>query len=116
MNNGSREFEGLLTRYFEDFLQAVPTFSVMAAGLPEGEGKLEQSSARFYEQRERARQKALQALEKISPRDLDRDQQLDRLALRSHLLKEREDFERGRHTMEPSAPEHLLNILLHELM
>ncbi len=40
---------------------------------------------------------------------------MDRLALRSQLLKECEDYARGRHTLEPNAPEQLLNILLHEL-
>jgi len=55
-------------------------------------------------------------METISPRDLSNEQQLDRLALRSQLLKECEDFARGRHTLEPTGPEHLLNILLHELM
>jgi uncharacterized protein (DUF885 family) len=116
MNNGSRLFEGLLARYFENLLQTVPTFAVVAAGLREGEGKLEIPAAKFHERLEHQRQKTLRALETISPRDLDRDQQLDRLGLRSHLLKECEDFQRGRHKAEPSAPEHLLNILLHELM
>src|SRR5205085_6836873 len=61
-------------------------------------------------------QSALRAMETISPRELSNEQQLDRLALRSQLLKECEDYARGRHTFEPNAPDHLLNILLHELM
>ena len=105
MNNGSRLFEGLLARYFENLLHTVPTFAVVAAGLREGEGKLEIPAAKFHERLEHQRQKTLRALETISPRDLDRDQQLDRLGLRSHLLKECEDFQRGRHKAEPSAPE-----------
>ncbi|MEK7706448.1 MAG: DUF885 domain-containing protein [Verrucomicrobiota bacterium] len=47
---------------------------------------------------------------------MSNDQHLDRLALRSMLLKECEDFARGRHTLEPDAPQQLLNILFHELM
>jgi hypothetical protein len=31
------------------------------------------------------------------------------------LLKECEDYARGRHALEPNAPDQLLNILLHEL-
>src|SRR5262249_35869410 len=79
-------------------------------------GKLERLTPEFYTKRERERQSALRALENISPRELSNEQQLDRLALRSQLLKECEDFARGRHTLEPNAPDHLLNILLHELM
>src|SRR5439155_18966900 len=61
------------------------------------------------------RQKALQSLETISPRELSNEQQLDRLALRNLLLREQEDFARARHTLDPNAPEQLFNILLHEL-
>src|SRR5207253_4463528 len=66
--------------------------------------------------REAERQKALRSLEEISPRDLSNEQQLDRLALRAHLLKESEDYLRRRHELEPNAPEQVLNVLLHELM
>src|ERR1019366_3929057 len=51
----------------------------------------------------------------VSPRELTSEQQLDRLALRSLLLKECEDYARARHAIEPNAPDQLLNILLHEL-
>ncbi len=54
-------------------------------------------------------------MDKQSPRDLSREQQIDRLALTSKLLRECEDYARGRHTLEPNAPEHLLGILFHEL-
>src|SRR5439155_13147018 len=63
----------------------------------------------------RERELAFRRLEQISPRDLSNDQQIDRLALRSQLLKESEDHDRGRHTLEPNAPEQLFHILLHEL-
>jgi uncharacterized protein (DUF885 family) len=116
MNKTSSQFEGLLSRHFETLLKDVPTFATAYAGLLSGEGKLERLTSEFYKKREKERQSTLRALENISPRELSNEQQLDRLALRSQLLKECEDFARGRHTLEPNAPEHLLNILLHELM
>jgi uncharacterized protein (DUF885 family) len=116
MNKTASQFEGLLSRYFESLLRDVPTFAAAYAGLPSGEGKLGRLTADFHQQREKERQSALRALENISPRELSNEQQLDRLAVRSQLLKECEDFARGRHTLEPNAPDHLLNILLHELM
>jgi uncharacterized protein (DUF885 family) len=116
MNGTARRFEGLLSRYFEKLLQHSPTFATMYAGLRQGDGKLGHLSLEFHHKRERERQAALRALEGISPRELSNEQQLDRLALRSLLLKECEDYARGRHTLEPNAPDPLLNILLHELL
>ncbi len=110
------KFEGLLDRYFEKLLEDLPMFAVTYGGLRSGEGKLDQLNARFLAQRETERQKALTALDTISPRDLKNEQQLDRLALRSHLLKESEDHARRRHELEPNAPDQLLHVLLHELM
>jgi uncharacterized protein (DUF885 family) len=116
MNKTSSQFEGLLSRYFETLLEDVPTFAAAYAGVASGEGKLGRLTPDFYEKREKKRQSALGALENISPRELSNEQQLDRLALHSQLLKECEDHTRERHTLEPNAPDHLLNILLHELM
>jgi uncharacterized protein (DUF885 family) len=115
MNKSSQQFEGLLSRYFERLLEDCPTLAVIGGGLRCGEGKLGRSSRRFHESRERERQGALRRMDALSPRELSNEQQLDRLALRSQLLKECEDYARGRHTLEPNAPEQLLNILLHEL-
>ena len=115
MNRTTSQFEGLLARYFETLLQDNPTFSTISAGLRDGEGKLGRLTLDFQQKRERERQSALRALEGISPRELSNEQQLDRLALRSLLLKECEDYARGRHALEPNAPDQLLNILLHEL-
>ena len=115
MNRTAKQFEGLLARYFETLLQDNPTFSTICAGLRDGEGKLGRLTLDFQKKRERERQSALRALEGISPRELSREQQLDRLALRSLLLKECEDYARARHALEPNAPDQLLNILLHEL-
>src|SRR5689334_8865518 len=101
MNKTSSQFEGLLSRYFEKLLKDVPTFAAAYAGLRSGEGKLERPTLEFYTKREKERQSALRVLENISPRGLSNEQQLDRLAIRSQLLKECEDFARGRHTLEP---------------
>ena len=115
MNRTATQFEGLLARYFETLLRDNPTFSTICAGLPDGEGKLGRLTLDFHRKRERERQSALRALEGVSPRELSAEQQLDRLALRSLLLKECEDYTRSRHALEPGAPDQLLNILLHEL-
>ena len=110
MTKTSNQFEGLLDRFFHTLLQDNPTFSTTAAGLPDGEGKLGHLTLDYHKKRERERQSALRALEGLSPRELSNEQQLDRLALRSLLLKESEDFARARHTLEPHAPDHLLNM------
>ncbi|MCX6890854.1 MAG: DUF885 family protein [Verrucomicrobia bacterium] len=115
MNQTAKRFEGLLARYFETLLEDSPAFSTICAGLRDGEGKLGRLTLEFHRKRERERQCALRALEDVSPRELTNEQHIDRLALRSLLLKECEDYARGRHTLEPGAPDHLLNILLHEL-
>jgi uncharacterized protein (DUF885 family) len=115
MNKTGRQFEGLLARYFERRLIDSPTFAVISAGLRSGEGKLGRNNRAYQQQRERQRQLALRELEIISPRQLTNEQQLDRLALRSQLLKECEDFARGRPSLEPDAPEQVLNVLFHEL-
>ncbi len=115
MNQTGKQFEGVLDRYFERWLEAVPTFATMYGGLRSGEGKLGKMTPEFQNQRERERRLALRKLESISPRELTNEQQLDRLALRSQLLKECEDYARRRHALEPNAPEQLLNIFLHEL-
>jgi len=115
MGNTSQQFEGLLARYFERLLEDAPAWATIATGLPDGEGKLGRLTPEFQQHRQRERQKALRALETVSPRELEAEQQLDRLALRSLLLKECDDYARGRHGLEPNAPEQLLNILLHEL-
>jgi uncharacterized protein (DUF885 family) len=116
MNNTAKKFEGLLDCYFTQLLKDSPTFATLTAGLPSAEGKLGSLSLVYHQRRARSRQTALRSLESLSPRELSREQQLDRLALRNHLLKESEDYTRARYALEPSAPEHVLNLLLHELM
>jgi uncharacterized protein (DUF885 family) len=114
MANASSQFEGLLDRYFEAELAENPPYAAMA-GLKSGEGRLGHATLALEEKREARRVSLLRALDSISPRDLSNEQQLDRLALRSRLLREREDYARGRHALDPNAPEQLLGILLHEL-
>ena len=114
MTSTQKAFEGLLSRYFEQLLQDVPTLAAIN-GVRDAEGKLGKLSPEFQDRRQRARLSALRALDGISPRELDGEQHLDRLALRALLLKECEDYARGRHALEPNAPDLLLNILLHEL-
>jgi hypothetical protein len=116
MTKTGKHFEGLLSRYFETLLKDNPPLCTICAGLREGEGKLGRLSLEFHRKRQREREWALRAMDEVSPRELTNEQQLDRLALRSLLLKECEDYARGRHALEPNAPDQLLNILLHELM
>ena len=115
VNRTEKQFEGLLSRYFERLLEDNPTFETVAGGLREGEGKLGHLTLESQAKRERERQTALRALETISPRELAKEQQLDRLALRSQILRECEDYARRRHTLEPNAANHVLDILFHEL-
>jgi uncharacterized protein (DUF885 family) len=114
MRRESAKFEGLLDEYFESSLAENP-MTAAYAGLKDGEGKLGRADLRHEERWERKRQKTLAALDGISPRLLSNEQQLDRLALRSELLLESEDFARARHTLDPDALDSLLGILLHEL-
>jgi uncharacterized protein (DUF885 family) len=114
MTSASSQFEGSLDRYFEAELAENPPYAALA-GLKSGEGRLGRATLALEQKREARRVSLLRALDAISPRELSNEQQLDRLALRSRLLREREDYARGRHTLEPNAPEQLLGILLHEL-
>lgn len=107
-------FEGLLDRYFEGVLEDHPVYANLV-GLRSGEGKLGHATLEFEKRQEERRQATLKELDDISPRDLNAEQQIDRLAIRSLLLREMEDFSAGRHHRDPSAPEGLLNVLLHEL-
>lgn len=113
--NTARHFEGLLDRYFERVLEDDPILAAMS-GLRDGEGRLPVMSAAAVARRERHRQATLRALDALSPRELSGEQHLDRLALRSLLRRECEDFARGRHALEPAAPSQFLEIVLHELV
>ncbi|MBM3848471.1 MAG: DUF885 domain-containing protein, partial [Verrucomicrobia bacterium] len=114
MSRDSRAFEGLLDGYFEGVLHAHPVFANYC-GLRSGEGRLGQASPEFEASQHRVRVKTLKSLDAINPASLSPEQHLDRLALRSQLQRECEDFDRGRHRLDPSAVDGLLSLLLHEL-
>src|SRR4051812_31452463 len=107
-------FEGLLDRYFEGVLEDHPVYANLA-GLRSGEGKLGHATLEFEQRQEDRRQSTLKELDAISPCVVIAEQHIDRLAIRSLLLREMEDFSAGRHHRDPGAPEALLNVLLHEL-
>jgi uncharacterized protein (DUF885 family) len=110
----SQRFESLLNRYFETWLAENPTQAAYA-GIEGARGRLGRATPAFEKRWHGLRLKALAGLDSVSPRELSNEQQLDRLAFRSQLLRECEDFERGRHTLDPDALDQVLNILLHEL-
>ncbi|MDB6123991.1 MAG: hypothetical protein JWQ71_2984, partial [Pedosphaera sp.] len=114
MKRESPQFEALLDGYFETLLKENPTVAAYN-GITKARGKLGRTTLDFETKQHQHRKQALARLEKLSPRELSNEQQLDRLAFRSLLLRECEDFERGRHTLDPNALDHILNILLHEL-
>jgi len=114
MPTGSSQFEGLLDRFFNGVLEDNPVYANVA-GLKSGEGKLGHATLEFELRQEERRRETLKALDQVSPRELSNEQQLDRLALRSLLLREMEEHARGDYKMDPSGPEEVLNVLLHEL-
>src|SRR5437867_4792525 len=114
MNRTTSQFEGLLDRYFEAELADHPV-SATYVGLKDGEGKLGRADLEFVKRCQQRRLRTLTALDGINPRALSREEQLDRLALRSRLLRECEDYARRRHTLEPGALDLVLHIVLHEL-
>lgn len=114
MNQTGKTFEGILDRYFETTLEKHPVYANYV-GLKAGEGKLDRADLASIEAAEKLRRKTLEALEGINPRELTNEQHLDRLALRSQLLNEMEDYATASHELSPDAPDTLLNLLLHEL-
>lgn len=114
MNNVPVQFENLLSRYFTRLLAENPTYAAYA-GIQSARGKLGPATLAHEKRWHQLRLKALADLESLSPRELSNEQHLDRLAFRSQLLRECEDFELRRHTLDPGALDHVLNILLHEL-
>lgn len=114
MKNASRDFEGILDGHFESLLASQPVLATYA-GLKDGEGKLGRTGLPEEIRQQRHRIRTLKALDSVNPRDLSGEQHLDRLALRSQLMRECEDHARGRHRMDPSAVDTLLNLFLHEL-
>jgi len=109
------KFEGVLDQHFESALRDDPV-AANRAGLRSGEGRLGRWNAAAFERAHRRNLRTLRKLDEINPRELSAEQHLDRLALRSLLQREVEDFERGWHRLNPEAPERVMDLLLHELM
>lgn len=115
MSNGTQKaFEGILDEYFEGVLADNPMMA-NELGRREGEGRLGKIGVAFEKRQEQRRQKTLEALEDLAVNELHAEQHLDRLALRSQLFSECEDFARGKHTLEPDGVDAVFGILLHEL-
>jgi|GEM_PF-2682812 len=114
MAKTSPQFEGLLDGYFELLLAENPAFAA-TAGIESARGRLGNATPEFEARWQKIRRQTLAKLDLLSPRELSNEQHLDRLALRSQLLRECEDFERGRHTLDPGALDQVLNLLLREL-
>ena len=114
MSTTATRFEGLLASHFEAELADHPP-AANFAGLREGEGKLGRANLRHEQRQQTRRLKTLRTLDTICMRELSSAQHLDRLAFRAHLLRGAEDFERGRHRLEASAIDDVLNVLFHEL-
>ena len=115
MNNGTQKvFEGILDEYFEGVLSDNPMMA-NELGKREGEGLMGATGAAFEKRQERRRQNTLAALEGLAVNELHAEQHLDRLALRSQLLAECEDFARGKHELEPDGVDAVFGILLHEM-
>ena len=110
----SRQFEQLLSNYFEQALEGNPVWA-NSLGLKQGEGKLGDPGMWSRTRMERLRQDTLRQLDGMAVHELNADQQLDRLAIRSMLMAECEDFERGVHSLDPDGVDHVFGVLLHEL-
>lgn len=115
MNATQRNFETLLDRHFEAALADNPVWA-NHTGLRAGEGKLGRATLPHLQRQEKHRRRTLVALDALNPRELSNEQHLDRLALRAMLNKECEEFARGRHELEPSGLDTVLNLLQHELL
>lgn len=113
MNERSR-FEGILDRHFEGWLKDNPV-AANYAGLRTGEGRLGRANRAGLAREQRRATRTLGELESVNPRELTREQHLDRLALRAQLRGQIEDHERGIARLNPDAPETVMNLLLHEL-
>ena len=113
-NRTRKEFEGILDRHFEGVLNDNPMMA-NELGLRSGEGQLGKMGLGFERRQEGRRQQTLANLGKLAVNELSQEQHLDRLALRSMLLAECEDYGRGQHKLEPDAVDRVFGILLHEL-
>ena len=97
MSSVPKAFEKLLNDYFNQFFTSHPADATYV-GFTSGEGQFNTATLPALRRQHRLRQAALAKLDTIAPSALSNEQNLDRLAFRARLLRECEDFERGRHT------------------
>ena len=114
MNSVTGAFDQLLNDYFNAFFDTHPADATYV-GLTTGEGQFNNATLPALRRHHRARQAALAKLDTIAPSDLSNEQNLDRLAFRARLLRECEDFERGRHTLDPHGLDEVFDFLLREM-
>ena len=114
MNSIAKTFESLLDDYFATFYREHPADATYV-GLRSGEGRLNPGTLSALRRQHRRRLTALAKLDTIAPSALSNEQNLDRLAFRARLLRECEEFERGRHTLDPSGLDEVFEFLLREM-
>jgi len=114
MNSIAKSFEALLDDYFATFYREHPADATYV-GLRSGEGRLNPGTLTTLRRQHRRRQAALAKLDTIAPSALSNEQNLDRLAFRARLLRECEDIERGRHTLDPSGLDEVFEFLMREM-
>lgn len=110
----SKFFEELLEEYFNNYYAKHPSDATYV-GLISGEGKMNDLTFKSLNRQQKHRQDALARLDKIAPSALSNEQNLDRLAFRSRLLRECEDFELRKHALEPKGIDDVFEFLLREL-
>ena len=114
MPKTSKIFEELLKNYFNNYYATHPSDATYV-GLKSGEGKMNSVSFSSLNRQQKKRKGALLKLDKIPPSNLSNEQNLDRLAFSSRLLRECEDFERKKHALHPVGIDEVLEFLLQEL-
>ncbi len=114
MNSIAKTFEALLDNYFTTFHREHPADATYV-GLRSGEGRLNPATLTALRRQHARRRSALEMLDTIAPSALSGEQNLDRLAFRARLHRECEDFEHGRHTLDPNGLDEVFELLLREL-
>ena len=107
-------FEELLDEYFTNYYAEHPADATYM-GIESGEGRLNIATLAALRRQNKRRRTALAKIDTIAPSTLSNEQNLDRLAFRARLLRECEDFNRGRHTLDPSGLDELFGCLLREM-
>ena len=114
MTSTSKTFEALLDDYFNTFYSEHPA-DATHIGLSSGEGRFNPATLKALRNQNSRRLAALAKLDTVAPSALSNEQNLDRLAFRTRLLRECEEFDRGRHEMDPAGIDVVLGFLLKEL-